>query len=544
MPVKGGAGNKFAKEVIILLYSDSDFLNYTCDPSFFLKSRNMRQEILKLIEKECRKRILKNNKRLLRKTQAMKTKERATGRKFPQREIKKAPAIWLCEKQYNPYYVLANASFLSRAVTKAIKAGTYRPKPSISFNIAKKDSQKTREINMFSIIDSAVAKWINTTLLKNNSALLSPYSFAYRKDRNGNHAIHHLHLASTEHHKMFIGEFDFSNFHSNIPHERLRSVLKARFTISDTEWNVINSFLIHQKASPKSYEKNEFEVNSHGLPQGSAISMTLANMYVYPLDNRLEKSGANFARFSDDIVIVTENEAVANKCENILFDEATLSEFVINKEKSNGISTLTFNPLNSSRNVKTSFDFLGHRLSDDISIAEKSVNRIKKRLTQIINQHLIYYPKKHGFSHKRYLSSLKIDWDLVNCIKAIRRYVYGTITEEKISTCLKDKSEPMKMSRSLLTYFPLVNNGNAFKALDGWLCYTLFYALKARAKILSQYIEDYQIPSKEELISGLWYNGKYAIETKLPSFFKAWLYVQEMRKRGKRLDQFPTQSYY
>jgi RNA-directed DNA polymerase len=503
----------------------------------------MRHEIQKLIEEECRKRIKKNTRRIIRQKRKQLHIERLTG----VREVKSSkriPFIWKEDKQFNPYYVLANASFFASNVTKSIKEGRYQPKPSLTFTIRKRDSGKNRELNMFSIVDAAVAKWVNNNLLKNNIALLSPYAFAYRKDKNANHAIDHLHFAATEHHKVFIGEYDFSNFHDTIEHTKLLEIVKSRFTTSITERLIIFSFLTHAQANAYNYRRKIFEVNTTGLPQGSAISMTLSNMYCYPLDARLEKSGASFARYADDIVFIAEDAKIANHCENIIFDEAKNSGLEVSSNKSNGISSLINNPLKNQEKFKPDFDFLGHKIAKNISIADKSISRIKRKITKIVNEHLIYYPKNKGFSSKRYLSSLQIDWDYIACIHSIRRYIYGNISEAQLSKCLSDKSEPIRYAKNLLTYFPLVNNGDLFKKLDGWLCYTLYYALKRRCELLKDYLPNYYVPAKRDLITGEWYKGKFPRETTIPSFFRSWLYVQEMRKRGRRLDQFSTKTYY
>lgn len=504
----------------------------------------MKQELQKLIEKECKKRIRKNTKRIRKIKQAGTIIERMTGIHQEKKLKKTIPFIWQREKQFNPYYVLKNASFYAKAVATSIKNGKYKPKPSLMFKIRKREPGRTREINVFSVVDAAVAKWLNENLIKNNAALLSSHAYAYRKDKNANHAINHLHFVATEHNKVFIGEYDFSDFHGNIQHDTLTATLRDRFITTERERRAIISLIKHDKATAEMYADQRFDTNKKGLPQGSAISMTLSNMYCYPLDVRLERSGASFARFADDIVIVSENEETANKCENILFDEATSRGFVISREKSQGISALVANPLKEPHDTKQSFDFLGHKVSQSISIADKSIARIKRHVTKIINKHLIYYPKRMVFSSRRYLNSLHIDWDLIACINSIRRYIYGNITEAKLSACLKDNAEPVQNVKNLLSHYPLVNDGNIFKELDGWLCYTLYYALKARSKLLSKYLADYRVPSKNQLITGEWYTGKYPIETRIPSFFKSWLYIQKSRKRGRRLDQFSTKVYY
>ena len=58
----------------------------------------------------------------------------------------------------------------------------------------------------------------------------------------------------------------------------------------------------------------------------------------------------------------------------------------------------------------------------------------------------------------------------------------------------------------------------------------------------NRFVTDYKIYSKDELISGKWYKSTIYQETKIPSFFKSWLYVRKCLPIYGML-RFPSQHY-
>src|SRR5689334_20583816 len=83
-----------------------------------------------------------------------------------------------------------------------------------------------------------------------------------------------------------------------------------------------------------------FTVTEKGVPQGTAISMFLANVACYELDKNIERKGALFARFSDDSAIICDSYSTADECAKLMHAHGSKSGTVINFEKSEGILSL------------------------------------------------------------------------------------------------------------------------------------------------------------------------------------------------------------
>jgi hypothetical protein len=151
------------------------------------------------------------------------------------------------------------------------------------------------------------------------------------------------------------------------------------------------------------------------------------------------------------------------------------------------------------------------------------------------------YPKRGAFSTTR-IGPGSLDWDLVTCVNEIRRYLYGQVTDRHLSNCLANTETPLKMTRSLLSYYPLVTNPTVFKQLDGWLVDVLRRALQQRKALIEHFVQDYRVYSKQEIISGSWYVNDIPNETRLPSFYRGWLYVRKLL-RIFDAEEFPAPDY-
>ncbi len=502
----------------------------------------MERTVKRLLENECKKHIKRHHKRLV--------INRSFQQKFTKRTGQKAkkkgnliPGHWHLDNLFNPFYVLSNIDCLTYTIAKKIREQTYKPKPCL-INTIPKMGGGDRKISVFTIPDAVVAKYLYNVLLKRNFAIFSSYAFAYRTDRNAHNAIEYLFQVVKGVPRTYVLEYDFSKYFDTISHEYLVELLENKLKITQRELYLVKQFLKYDKAEgTDKYKHKQFVQNSIGIPQGSTISLFLANIACFELDKKIETEGVAFARFSDDIVIICDTYDKAHKCANHMIAHGTFSGTKINFRKSNGISLLTEDKQAEIR-AKEHFDFLGHKISNtQISLREGTIKRIKSRISNTINRHLIHYPGKYGFSKKRYSVKDETDWDLVTCINEIRRYIYGKVSEKQLSKCLNDKNEPLVFTRCMMSFYPLVTDDYIFRSLDGWLCGTLDKALNVRAKIIRKHVSSYKRPTKEKLISGDWYKSKLQVETKLPSFYKSWIYTRKLVKIYG-IQKFPNPEYY
>ncbi|MCM3134388.1 reverse transcriptase domain-containing protein [Paenibacillus polysaccharolyticus] len=172
----------------------------------------------------------------------------------------------------------------------------------------------------------------------------SEVSLAYRNNKNGKNNIHfaaEVIQFITNQKKAFIFVSDFSSYFDNLDHallkERLISVIGRGEELSTDWWNVYKHVTRYswvekhdierdldkadrrKGSKERYYTPQEFRgfrkrvkiyknKTKKGIPQGTAISAILANVYAYDIDKRLKEYASTregiYRRYSDDIIIV------------------------------------------------------------------------------------------------------------------------------------------------------------------------------------------------------------------------------------------------
>jgi RNA-directed DNA polymerase len=402
-----------------------------------------------------------------------------------------------------------------------------------------KQSGGVRHVSIFQIPDAAVSSLYYDQLLSKNKHRFSSFAYAYRNDRNVHFAIQDLAVDLSQYSRTFVAEFDFSDFFGSISHDFLRQQFdKNGFFISSEERNIISGFL---------------SMRDRGIPQGTSISLFLANLTCWEMDKMFEKNGLRFARYADDTVVWSQDYVKICKAFQIIDDFSKKAGVPINPKKSQGISLLCKEGIPAElSNAKHAVDFLGYSISpDNVSIKGQSVRRIQKQITYILYRNLIQ-PLK-GAS----LRSLKIpangrDYGLLVAIMQIRRYLYGNLTEAQIRDFMIGRKNRL-IFKGLMSYYPLVNDEEQLKELDGWLVSVIYRSLKLRSRLFSTWGHNvsrgfpYTV-KKEDLVE------KFAQEEigpkkknllQIPSFLRIYMAVRKgLIDTGIERTMNPSGGYY
>lgn len=377
------------------------------------------------------------------------------------------PDYWKEDKKLNPFYVRKKYRSIAKSVAKRIQEKTYKPNKPFVKKI-KKESGGFRQVSIYQIQDAAVSRLFYLRLLSKNKHRFSSFSYAYRDDRNVHFAIQDISVELKSNERTFIAEFDFSDFFGSISHNFLKQQFdKNGFYISAEERFIIRAFLSGR---------------DRGIPQGTSISLLLANLTCWEFDKSLEREGVKFSRYADDTVIWThEYSKICNAYAliNKFSEEAGLK---INIAKSEGISLLTTPGMKAEITPKTSLDFLGYSLSTkDVSIKGKSINKIKKEISYILYRHLIQ-PINKTKIRGHTLPANGEDVHLLSAIMQVRRYMYGGLTTAQIKNYLSGRTKKIYF-KGIMSFYPLVDNQSQLKGLDGWLISTIYRTIQKRAKI-------------------------------------------------------------
>lgn len=286
--------------------------------------------------------------------------------KSPPKKVISLPNYWE-NKLFNPFYVKKHLEAIVRSLAKKLRNGCYLPHKPFCKCIPKKGGGE-RRISVYEIPDAAVSNLVFRSLMNKNVHRFSSFSYAYRTDRNVHYAIQDIAISLKYRDRLFISEFDFSDFFGSISHTYLFAQFAENgFIFTDQEKNIIKAFLQDRDV---------------GIPQGTSISLFLANMVCWKLDRNFEDEGLKFARYADDTVIWSGRYEKICKSYDIIKDFSKNAGVNINVKKSNGIGLLSAAGIPSEfGTAREYFEFLGYRVSvDKVSIKEDAVKKSRKIL--------------------------------------------------------------------------------------------------------------------------------------------------------------------
>jgi RNA-directed DNA polymerase len=166
---------------------------------------------------------------------------------------------------------------------------------------------------------------------------------------------------------------------------------------------------------------------------------------------------------------------------------ATFSESIgaeINLKKSKGISLLSAPGERSEISSAQSVEFLGYRMTrSSVGLKDSVVDRIKTRVDYIVWSNLLEPLQKGTFNIERV--AMPVDRDYQVMIGQLRRYFYGNLTEAKVRELERGAVKRMRYP-GLMAHFPLIDDMEQLKALDGWMLNTVAQALKRRTCLLEE----------------------------------------------------------
>ena len=400
----------------------------------------------------------------------------------------KTPDYWRSDQKYNPFYVKRKRRSIARSITKKIVDQTYKPHPPHIKQIPK-PSGGLRSISIYQIPDAAISKIYYDRLLAKNKHRFSSFSYAYRNDRNVHFAIQDIWLDISRDARSFIAEFDFSDFFGSISHDYLKAQYDSNgFFISEEESYIIDAFLSDR---------------SVGIPQGTSISLFLANLVCWRLDLELERAGLKFARYADDTVVWSPDYQKICEAFTIINGFSSSARIPINANKSDGLSLLTKEELPTElKSTKTHLDFLGYAISvNSVAVKDDSLKKIKKQISYLLYRNLIQ-PLRGNVLRGLIIPANDEDPALLTAMLQIRRYMYGGLSGQHIRNYLSGRTRRIYF-KGIMSFYPLVNDEEQLKALDGWLSSTIFRSLKLRSKLLKKWGYDrsgrfpFNVPRKE-----------------------------------------------
>jgi RNA-directed DNA polymerase len=391
------------------------------------------------------------------------------------------PGYWSVNSGFNPYHVRSHAGGIAYAIDKALASGRYRPRPAATYSVPKGDGT-LRSVSVFQVADNAVSNLTFSRLIDKNARHLSAHAYAYRRDLTVHDAVLHVYSDFQGKSRIFVAEFDFSKFFDSIAHEHIRRVLNdQRFFVTERERKVIDAFLRAPSLETAKYSLESEEERERGIPQGTSISLFLANVAAYPLDRKLEALGVGFARYADDTLIWGDSYDIVCRAVNALEETASEMGVQLNFVKSEGISIVCPEGLPAEFKSKSAVSFVGYKIgSSIISMRESTLKRAKDWMSYLIYSNLLQEPKRGTTLITRLTYGIDHDYRIM--LSQLRRYLYGELSESQLRKYMA-RQTPLIRYHGLMSFYPIVNDEALLKDLDGWLLNSVHRALRLRAKL-------------------------------------------------------------
>jgi RNA-directed DNA polymerase len=432
------------------------------------------------IREEADKLARRHHRRL----QALKDEARRQRRRTtaPYRKSKaRQPAHWELDDGFNPFRVRNRADRIAHAIAERLAAQEYEPRHPVESRVEKLRGG-FRTVNIYQVADAALSRELFGSVLRKNLPVLSRRAYAYRRDVSAQDAVHYLRSELTGRSRVYVADYDFREYFNHISHDSVMNYLDEHFFVTDSERAAVAGFLRVGACPLGTYVPDNGPVRPRGIPQGTSVSLLLANVAAWGIDRALEAAGVGFVRYADDTLLWSEDYSRLNDAVLALHEQARSIGVSINVEKSGGIRLVTNEPRAEIRHSR-SVEYLGYEIGIDTAIpSSDAVTRFRQRVHHFIWTELLREPTAGTQDLSRLSAS--VDRDYVSLVWRLRGYVYGDLSEQRVRRYLA-VDPPDRRYRGFVAAYPLVHDPESFSALDGWLLGVIHAALKQRAALLA-----------------------------------------------------------
>jgi RNA-directed DNA polymerase len=189
-----------------------------------------------------------------------------------------------------------------------MSSGSYFPPPVRAVEIPKSHGEGTRVLGVPTVSDRIAQTVVARRLEAKVEPIFHPDSYGYRPGRSALHAVEACRRRCWK--TDWVIDLDIQKFFDSVP---WHLVVKAVEAHTDDPWVVL--YVKRWLQAPSQLPDGTLQKRDRGTPQGSAVSPTLANLFLhYAFDAWMARQfpGVAFERYVDDAVVHCASETQAH----------------------------------------------------------------------------------------------------------------------------------------------------------------------------------------------------------------------------------------
>ncbi len=184
-----------------------------------------------------------------------------------------------------------------------LSQGSYLPLPLLKILVAKKNGEP-RGLCIPAVRDRVAQRACLARIEPALERQFEACSFAYRKGRSIQQAVLRIKQLYDQGFRWVV-EADIDAFFDNVDHDLLIEKIRGYLP------NCALIGLLETWIKVEVWDGAHVQPVSKGIPQGSALSPILANLFLDELDEAMQAKGLRFIRYADDYIVLCKSRAEA-----------------------------------------------------------------------------------------------------------------------------------------------------------------------------------------------------------------------------------------
>lgn len=228
-------------------------------------------------------------------------------------------------------------------LAQALQGGSYRPQAVRRVWIPKPGSQEQRPLGVPTVRDRVVQGALVNALEPIFERDFAKHSYGFRPGRGCKDALRRVvELLHTE--RVWVVDADLKSYFDTIPHEQLMRLVEKK--VADGRVLTLVELFLGQSILDGMRQWTP----DAGTPQGAVLSPLLSNIYLDPLDHKMEKAGYEMVRYADDFVLLCKSESEAQQALAMVREWTEAAGLTLHPEKTRIVDA----------SQPGGFDFLGY----------------------------------------------------------------------------------------------------------------------------------------------------------------------------------------